>query len=256
MKPEIERLVPYLERARGATGWDFSDLKVRTLGPPLPWDYEQLVRENARGAQRALDMGTGGGEVLARVRSSLPATTVATEHWHVNAPIARDRLRPLGVDVVRCRSMELPFDNEMFDLVINRHEELDPVEVARVLRPRGRVVTQQVGRNNAREVRQYISRKTDWGDLFSEYSNAFEAAGLDVTMRCTQDYKSAFATLGDLVYLLGVAPWEIPDFSLERDGEALLQLEADFTTEDGLVLTESRFIIVAEKPQAFGRARE
>ncbi len=247
MRQEIDRLRPYLEQAKASTGWDFTHLKVRHLGPALPWDYEQLVCDHARGAGCALDMGTGGGEVLSRLRASLPAKTVATEEWKVNAPVAYARLRPLGVDVVRCKSMRLPFLHAAFDLVTNRHEELDPAEVARVLRPGGHIVTQQVGGNNWREVRKYIPRKTDFGDLFTEYAVGFTSAGLAVTLSCEQDFRSAFSSLGDLVYLLGVAPWEVPDFSLERDGDALMQLEAECLTDDGLVLTESRFVIVAEK---------
>ncbi|OGO50977.1 MAG: hypothetical protein A2148_03065 [Chloroflexi bacterium RBG_16_68_14] len=247
MRPEIERLRPHLERARGFSGWDFSDLEVRHLGPPLPWDYEAMVREYARGARSALDLGTGGGEVLARLRDALPPRAVATEEWHVNAPVAYRRLAPLGVDVVRCRSLDLPFADESFDLVLDRHEELAPAEVARVLRPGGRVVTQQVGRDNWRELRTHIPRMTDFGDIFGEYARGFAAAGLRVLRVDQHEERVAFRSLGDFVYLLGVAPW-VPDFSLERDGEALLALEAECLTGDGLVLTESRFVIVAEKP--------
>ena len=220
---------------------------MRHLGPPLPWDYEAMVREYAHGARSALDMGTGGGEVLSRLRDALPRRLVATEEWHVNAPVARDRLAPLGVDVVRCRSLSLPFADASFDLVLDRHEELDAAEVARVLRPGGRVVTQQVGRDNWRELRDYVPRMTDFGDIFGEYTSGFAAAGLRVVRSEQHDMQTAFGSLGELVYLLSVAPWVL-DFSLERDGEALLELEAARQMEDGLVLTESRFVIVAEKP--------
>ena len=250
MRGEIERLRPYLERARSFSGWDFSELKVRQLGPPLPWDYEQLVREHAVGSRSVLDMGTGGGEVLSRLREGLPGRVVATEEWAVNAPIAYRRLRPLGVDVVRCRSLQLPFAAVAFDLVINRHEELEPAEVARVLRAGGRIVTQQVDRNNSRELRSHVPRMTDFGDQFAEYSRGFTEAGLAVTVARQHDQRAAFRSLGDFVYMLGVAPWIIPEFTLERDGEALLALEAECLTEDGLVLTESRFVIVAEKPSS------
>ncbi len=42
-------------------------------------------------------------------------------------------------------------------------------------------------------------------------------------------------------------PWTIPEFDLERDLEALLELEVERQTDDGVVLTESRFLIIAEK---------
>jgi hypothetical protein len=50
-----------------------------------------------------------------------------------------------------------------------------------------------------------------------------------------------------MVFMLLITPWTIPDFDVERDLESLLALEADCSTDDGLVMTWSRFLIVAEK---------
>lgn len=258
----MERLRPWMERARTFSGWfglsSYPDFDVRPLELGPPWNYESLVREQARGASAVLDLGTGGGEFIANVRDSLPERVVATEEWHVNAPIAYRRLAPLGVGVVRCRSLRLPFADAAFDLVIDRHEELDPAEVARVLRPGGRAVTQQVGRDNWRELRQCFpaatpgnradSRVTDFGDIRGEYARGFEAAGLTVTADLQHDYKVAYGSLGEMVFMLLVTPWTIPDFDVERDLDALLTLEAKHSTGDGLVMTWSRFLLVAEKP--------
>ena len=245
----LRRLRPYVERARDFSGWDFSDLKARNLEPGPPWDYERLARAYAGTAASVLDMGTGGGEVLARIRDGLPPRVVATEEWEVNAPVAKRRLAPLAVEVVRCRSLRLPFKDATFDLVLNRHEELAPIEVARVLQRGGRIVTQQVGRHDWRELDRHFPRKTDFGDLFGEYVRGFEANGLMVISSLEHDYKVAYPSLGEVVYMLAVAPWTVPDFDLERDLGALLALEAECQMEDGLVLTESRFLVVAEKPE-------
>ena len=48
--------------------------------------------------------------------------------------------------------------------------------------------------------------------------------------------------------MLLVTPWTIPDFNVDRDLDALLELEDECSTADGLVLTWSRFLLVAEKP--------
>lgn len=242
----LDRLLPIVERARTFSGWSFPDIKVRPLEEPL-WDYRSIVREMARGAQAVLDLGTGGGELLAGVRDSLPARVAATEEWHVNAPIAYRRLAPLGVGVVRARSMELPFAAGAFDLVIDRHEELEPLEVARVLRPGGRIVTQQVGRENWRELRRLFPRRTDFGDIRGEYATGFAAAGLTLTRNEEQEYNVAYGGLGDMVFMLLAAPWEVPEFDVERDLDALLALEAECSTRDGLVMTWDRFLLIAEK---------
>ena len=255
----LERLRPYVELARTFSGWAFPGMEVpRPLEPGPPWDYEGLVREHGRRASAVLDLGTGGGEFVASVRDDLPGRVVATEEWHVNAPIAYRRLQPLGADLVWCRSLHLPFADEIFNLVIDRHEELDPLEVARVLRPGGHVVTQQVGPNNWIELQRFFggatagnrgeSRMTDFGDIRGEYARGFASAGLTVTRDEQHDYRVAYAGLGDIVFMLLITPWTIPDFDVERDIEALLELEQACSTDDGLVMTWSRFLLVAEKP--------
>jgi SAM-dependent methyltransferase len=255
----MERLKPGIERARSFTGWDFAGMQHPVLlEPGPPWDYEELVRDYASRASAALDLGTGGGEFVAGIRDELPTLAVATEEWHVNAPIAYRTLAPLGVDVVWCRSLFLPFVNEAFDLVFDRHEELDPPEVARVLRPGGAIVTQQVGPENWRELRDYFgaatagnrgeSRLADFGDIRGEYANGFASAGLHVLRSEQHDYRVAYDSLSTLVFMLLITPWTISDLDIERDLELLLQLEHDYSTTDGLVLTWSRFLIVAEKP--------
>ncbi|MEX0786675.1 MAG: class I SAM-dependent methyltransferase [Dehalococcoidia bacterium] len=248
MGDALERLRPYADRARDFSGWQFPGLVVDHFEGGPPWDYGAIVREHAVGRASALDMGTGGGEVLSRMRGALPERVVAIEEWHVNAPVARDLLAPLGVAVVRARSIELPFHDAAFDLVLNRHEELDPGEVARVLAPGGALITQQVGRSNWQELRTHFPRMTDFGDQRAAYASGLANAGLIVTTNVEHEFHTAFGSLGDIVYMLSVTPWSVSDFDVERDLEALLALEEACRTERGLVLTEGRYLLVAENP--------
>jgi len=245
----IEGLMPYIERARSFTGWDFSSMRVTPLGPPPPWDYEALARAEAGRASRVLDVGTGGGEVLSRVAAGCSARVVATEEWHVNAPIARDRLRPLGVDVVRARvdKGEIPFAAAAFDLVLSRHEAILPEDVDRVLRPGGLFLTQQVAKENLEELREFFPRMTVWPDHFTGYQAAFRRMGYSVDAR-THGRKVAYATLGEVVFLLLVAPWEIDGFDPIAEIDDLLRLEDAHASPEGIALTEARYLIVAHKP--------
>jgi len=242
----LGRLRPWVERAEGFSGWSF-DLGERHLGPPLPWSYADEVRQLARGATSVLDLGTGGGERLASLRDGLPSRVVATEEWHVNAPVARRRLAPVGVEVVRARSLDLPFAEGAFDLLIDRHEELEPSEVDRVLRSGGAFVTQQVGRRDWQELRPHFPRATDWGDLLERYSSELRGLGFAVETR-EHVTRVAYPSLGEFVYMLAVASWTIPDFDVEADLDALLALEADCASDDGFVVTEDRYLIIARKP--------
>jgi SAM-dependent methyltransferase len=242
-----ERLRPYVERARTFTGW-MPNVPFRALGATQPWDYAARARELLRGAANVLDMGTGGGERFGDLLSGYAGTAIASEEWHVNVPIAAERLRPLGASVVWCQSIRLPFADSAFDLVLNRHEDLDPVDVARVLKPGGRVLTQQAW-NIWREIGRFIPRRVFLATLFEDYRGGFAAAGLSILDARTREWPATYDSLGDLVYMLCIAPWEIPDFDpLGSDLEALLELEAALSRPEGLVLNNGSFIIEAVKP--------
>jgi len=212
------------------------------------------VRDAAESAGTVLDMGTGGGEFLSEISPNLPPQTVATEEWSVNVPVARANLAKVGIETVHCRSVQLPFKDESFDLVINRHEELEPSEVARVIRSGGHIITQQIGRDNWKELRTHFSNVGDFGDHRRRYAEGFEAAGMQVTLNGSHNYKVAYGDLGDFVFMLAVTPWTIPGFNLERDIDSLLTLDRECRTENGLELTESRYILIAHKP-AQGRPK-
>jgi SAM-dependent methyltransferase len=244
----LAELQPYTERARAFSGWNFADVNIRHLGPPIPWDYEALTRDHAHRAASILDLGTGGGEVLARIVANVSARIVATEEWHVNAPIAANRLRSFGAEVLHADSLRLPLRAASFDLVIDRHEALDPAEAARVLAPGGTIITQQCGPDDWPELRRFFSRKTQFDDHFATYHHGFVAAGLTAETMRWHEEPVVFGTLGDLVYMLLVAPWSIPGFDPAADIEALLALEDALSTPDGIVLTEHRYLIVAHKP--------
>ena len=80
-------------------GWDFSWFEGRATEERPPWGYAGLMGDRMARAEAALDVETGGGEVLATLARP-PALLVATEGWWPNVEVARSRLRPLGAHVV------------------------------------------------------------------------------------------------------------------------------------------------------------
>lgn len=216
--------------ARPVSGWDFSWLGSRMVTSPLPWDYDAMVLERARRSPDMLDMDTGGGERLATL-SYRPPRTVATEAWEPNVEVARARLRPLGVTVVRVEGApdnvdqrrdetrgRLPFPAESFVLVTNRHGAFVAAEVARVLTPEGTFLTQQVGGNyddfyDALALPRPERSGTRW-DLRLAIEQ-IETAGLRVTDSGEATEVTTFADVGAFAWYLKAIPWVIDGFSIE-----------------------------------------
>jgi len=243
----LKRLHTAADRARSFRGWDLSSVAPRLLGTPVPWDYESLARAALSRSSSALDMGTGGGELLSTLAPH-PPVTVATEGWSPNVPMAATKLRPYGISLVAASSFGLPFQDDVFDVILNRHEEPEPSEVARILVPGGQLITQQVDEENWRELIRYFPRKRQFTALFQTYVDGLSDVGLVIEVAKRHEYPAAYGGVEDIVYLLTIAPWTVPEFDVERDLDALLALEQDCTRSEGLVLTEARFLIIARKP--------
>ena len=230
-------------------GWNFDDVQSEAVGSGPPWDYDTRAKELISGARAVLDMGTGGGEFFSTILEGYAGFTVATEEWRPNVPIAVQRLSPLGASVVHASSSQLPFSRGSLDLILNRHESLSPSDVERVLAPGGRVFTQQIGRNEWQEIAEFFPETSKEGrvDQFQSYQTEFTRAGLTVTFACRHDTPVAYGSLGDVVYMFFVVmpQWRSHQFDLDQDLDALLAMEQQLAGENGIVLTESRYVIEA-----------
>lgn len=245
----LERL--HAEEIEPFEGWDFSHLKGRVHEGQLSWDYTSIVREALPGAASLLDMGTGGGEFLSGLKP-LPANTHATEGYAPNAPVARARLEPLGIQVHETRDDgRLPLPDETFALVINRHESYDPAEVRRVLRPGGRFITQQVGGKDGTDLNKLLKAPNpgfgmlDW-DL--EHARAqLETASFKVVKADEEFPLTSFTDVGAIAYYLKAIPWQIPDFTVNLYSDRLEGLEHRVQAEGSIKVRSHRFLLVAEK---------
>ena len=247
MDPE-DRLAYWRERyAEATSGWDFSAIDAVVDGEP-PWSYEALARDALAGAASALDMGTGGGEVLLTLADALPADTVATEGWPPNLPVATDALGPHDIDVVAYDAEQdprMPFDDGRFAVVLDRHEAYVAAEVFRVLRPGGVFLTQQVDGRDFEESHRLFGGSTAYPHITLHHLRAeAEAAGFEVERADECMGTMRFADVGAFVSYVRIVPWQVPeDFSVDRYADVLLRL-----TPDDLVFTQRRFVLVCRRP--------
>jgi len=103
------------------TGWGFGWLDGRATEERPPWGYARLLAARLSTAPSALDIDTGGGEVVAEA-ASLPPRMCVTESWPPNAKRAQGLLAPRDVEVHRTHKGEpLPFPDGSFELVTSRH---------------------------------------------------------------------------------------------------------------------------------------
>jgi SAM-dependent methyltransferase len=232
------------------SGWDFSYLDGRWFDGKPPWDYGRIVFERSRQVESLLDMGTGGGEVMSTL-APFPPKTFATESYAPNVPVAQKRLEPLGCRVVALQSDDaLPFDDDYFDLVTNRHESFSPHELRRILKPGGRFITQQVGGQHNIRLNELLQEETHYQESYWTLDYAihqFEQAGLRIMDQKEAFPDLSFGDIGAIVYYLKIIPWQIADFSVERYYERLAALHNTIQEAGRLVVQSHYFYIAAQK---------
>lgn len=207
-------------------GWDFSLITKtgRFSESAFSWNYNSIVHPYIEGIKSLLDMGTGGGEVLASL-SPLPRSTYATESYPPNVDVAKRKLNPLGVEVVYVPENnqppyndKLPFDDGSFDVIINRHEAYYPKELKRILKKQGIFITQQVGfLTCANLLKDMLGKNAKYGNwnLQSAIDEAVDQ-GFDIIMKNEQISTMRFYDIGAVVYYLKAIPWTIDDFTPEK----------------------------------------
>jgi SAM-dependent methyltransferase len=244
----FDRLIHEAE-AQPFSGWDFSWLDGRRIVGATSWDYAVMARREISAATSMLDLGTGGGEVLATL-APFPRRSAATESYPPNVPIARQRLASLGVDVIQTsEDGRLPFAAESFDLVLDRHEAFDAMEVARVLRTSGVFLTQQVGGDHFAELHDALGAEPYpyRGFDLAKCKAPVDAAGLKIVFASEERPRDEFLDVGAVVYYLRATPWQIPDFSVERYRDRLMELHKKIAREGSLRVRSHKFIIRAVK---------
>ncbi|MER6718935.1 class I SAM-dependent methyltransferase [Streptomyces halstedii] len=235
-------------------GWDFSWLDGRATEQRPSWGYARAMADRMGRARAALDIQTGGGEVLASV-PRLPPLTVATESWPPNVARATQLLHPRGAVVVADPDEPpLPFGDSAFDLVVSRH----PVttwweEIARVLAPGGTYFSQQVGPASVFEVVEYFlgprtAEERTARDPHRAAADA-EAAGLDVVDLRLERLRVEFFDIGAVVYFLRKVIWMVPGFTVEACLPQLRSLHRTIESDGPFVAYSSRFLIEARKPR-------
>lgn len=215
------------ERIAHIHGWDFSHIRDRYTEEE-DRNYRETILQYLRPQMRLLDIDTGGGEFLLSLNHPYE-NTAATEGYPPNVELCRKILLPLGIDFRPGDGRsKLPFDDDSFDMVINRHGDFNPSDISRLLKPGGIFITQQVGAENDRELVELLCGETELPfpeQYLDIVSGQFQDAGFEI-LEAKECYRPIrFYDVGALVWFARIIEWEFPGFSVDACRDRLLNAQ-------------------------------
>jgi SAM-dependent methyltransferase len=233
------------------SGWDFSFLSDRLRTTQPCWDYPSLACEHMQGITSMLDQDTGGGEILSSL-APFPPHTWASENYSPNIPVAKQRLQPLGVQLISNYTISsYPLPSSSLDLVLNRHGGYSEAELYRLLKPGGFFLTQQVGGRNCFHLNELLQDNVEFKysywtkDLITGKLND---AGFNLLI-VKEDFPPVeFLDIGVVVFYLRIISWQVEDFTVEKYREKLLAIHQEILAHGPLKMSEHRILVEARKP--------
>ena len=234
-------------------GWDFSHIHGRyEEEDDLPWNFRDVIRKYLKDEMKLMDMDTGGGEFLLTFNHP-HENTAAIEGYPPNVELCKEVLLPMGIDFREAYGgcERLPFDDESFDVVTNRHGSFRIDELRRVLKPNGLFLTQQVGAENDRDLVNLLLPHITELPFPDEYLSVREKElithGFDV-LECGEVYRPIrFFDVGALVWFARIISWEFPGFSVESSLEQLYKSQQIIDAKGVIEGSIHRFYVVARK---------
>ncbi len=220
MNTTLYQHVKHEESIARIHGWDFSHIEGRYEEEnDLPWDYKAEILSRLSHDMKILDIDTGGGEFLLSLGHPYENTS-CMEGYPPNAELCEKTLTPLGIDFRTGNADKIPFADDSFDMVINRHGDFDEKEINRVLKKGGVFITQQVGAYNDRELVNLLygeNAPVPFPDQTLEKAREkIEKAGFSIENAMEHFGSIRFFEIGALVWFARIIEWEFPSFSVDK----------------------------------------
>jgi SAM-dependent methyltransferase len=236
-----------------ASGWDFTYVTNtgRMMESPLPWNYFVAICRHLTPGAVLLDLGTGGGEFLSLLPDKASLRIYATEGYAPNVALATKRLQTFGGTLIDdYTDSSLPFANDFFDLVIDRHESYDLEEIYRILKPGGYFITQQVDGKSDLPVAEVLQVKANEAFVHWDLAYAlqeFVPTAFKIKFKQENAGFMRFYDAEALLFYIRSMPYLFQDY-VDFDFAKIASLLADyFSAHPYLDVRKDRFLIVAQK---------
>jgi SAM-dependent methyltransferase len=219
----------------------------------VPWNFRDVAHSLLAGKGSVLDMGCGKGKGLtALARSFTRGIGVDISKERVDeARLPLPMKLRMGVHFTRASAYAVLAPNRSFHVVLNRQSPLFPEEIDRVLAPGGVLVTQLVGKENARAVLAAFNDARGplppWPEelLLPRTVGVLTSIGYELLKHEQYHVTYLFEDAVSLLYWLQMVP--VPqDFDI--DTTTVLDILDRLGTPQGIVTNEHREIPVVRKP--------
>lgn len=216
-------------------------------------DYYDVVRQFLANTDCVLDIGTGGGELFLtlapcfRKGIGIDVSTEMIEQALRNKQI--QKIPNVHFKVIAIHHLE--FADAEFEIVLNRHCDVNVSETARVLRPQGHFITQQVGYRNTLNILKAFgwtsaSFGDGWWQPVEELATTFEQSSCRVVAKAEYDVRYWFCDVESLVFWLKAVPLPEP-FDVEKHWEDVNHILQEYSTRQGIETNEHRELLIIEK---------
>lgn len=232
-------------------GWDFSHIHGRYEEEnDLPWDYKAEILARLTPDMAILDIDTGGGEFLLSLNHP-HENTYAMEGYPPNAELCKNTLAPLGIHFKAGNADQIPFEDESFDMVINRHGDFDAEEISRVLKKGGVFITQQVGAYNDRELVNLLQNENAPvpfpEQTLERAKKKFLEAGFSILDAREHFGCIRFFEIGALVWFARIIEWEFVGFSVDQYLPQIESAQRQIEKDGSVSGRTHRFFLVCQK---------